>query len=207
MDEADLRDAERLDGKLLRVTNTDFASDEVIALQGAGRNRVRLPGAQECRHRPGPSPAVRTHPRPCADLLPGAGAEPGDAPAPARQPARVVATPCTALLRQIQSHRVEINHKTVTGTGRLRPERGTCSRHSGSPKRPDTARCSDILADAESRASMTYGASCGTWGDTSCGPKPRQLISADSWARRGCAILANEPSEFPERFSEAGLAV
>ncbi len=124
LDEAALRDAERLDGKLLLVTNTDFNPADVIARYKALADIER--GFRVLKSDIDIAPVhhrlperIRAHALICFlalvlyRVLRARLRASGHALSPRR---------ALALLRQVQKHRIEINHKAITGTGRLCPE-------------------------------------------------------------------------------------
>jgi hypothetical protein len=124
VDETALRDAERFDGKLLLVTNTDFAPAQVIERYKAladierGFRVLKSDIAIAPVHHRLPE-RIRAHALICflALVLYRVLRERLRASGHPLSPRRAL-----ALLRQIQKHKVEINHKTITGTGRIQPE-------------------------------------------------------------------------------------
>lgn len=124
VDEAAIADAERLDGKLVLVTNTDFKPREVIdrykALADIERGFRVLKSDIDIApvHHRLPE-RIRAHALICflALVLYRVMRERLHASGHPLSPRRAL-----ALLRQIQKHKVEINHKPVVGTGRVQPD-------------------------------------------------------------------------------------
>jgi hypothetical protein len=124
VDEAAIADAERLDGKLVLVTNTDFAPREVIdrykALADIERGFRVLKSDIDIApvHHRLPE-RIRAHALICflALVLYRVMRERLRASGHPLSPLRAL-----ALLRQIQKHKVEIDHKPVVGTGRVQPD-------------------------------------------------------------------------------------
>ena len=124
VDEAAILDAERLDGKLVLVTNTDFMPREVIdrykALADIERGFRVLKSDIDIApvHHRLPE-RIRAHALICFLALVLYRVM--------RDRLRVSGNPLSprralAALRQIQKHKVEINQKVVTGTSRLLPD-------------------------------------------------------------------------------------
>lgn len=124
VDEAAIKDAEQLDGKLLLVTNTDFNPGEVIdrykALADIERGFRVLKSDIEIApvHHRLPE-RIRAHALICflALVLYRVLRERLRASNHPLSPRRAM-----ALLRQIQKHHVVIDHKSVVGTGRVAPD-------------------------------------------------------------------------------------
>lgn len=124
VDEAAIKDAEQLDGKLLLVTNTDFSPGEVIdrykALADIERGFRVLKSDIEIApvHRRLPE-RIRAHALICflALVLYRVMRERLRASNHPLSPRRAM-----ALLRQIQKHHVVIDHKSIIGTGRVAPD-------------------------------------------------------------------------------------
>ena len=123
-DEAALANAERLDGKLLLVTNTALAADEVIARYKALADIER--GFRVLKSDIEIAPVhhrlperIRAHALICFLAL--------VIHRIMRQKLKAAGHPLSprrslALLRQIQQHRIQIDGKSVTGIGRLQPQ-------------------------------------------------------------------------------------
>lgn len=124
VDEAAIADAERLDGKLVLVTNTDFKPREVIdrykALADIERGFRVLKSDIDIApvHHRLPE-RIRAHALICflALVLYRVMRERLRASGHPLSPRRAL-----TLLRQIQKHKVEIDHKPVVGTGRVQPD-------------------------------------------------------------------------------------
>lgn len=124
VDEVALGDAERLDGKLVLVTNTDFAPRDVIdrykALADIERGFRVLKSDIDIApvHHRLPE-RIRAHALICflALVLYRVMRERLRASGHPLSPRRAL-----SLLRQIQKHKVEIDHKPVVGTGRVQPD-------------------------------------------------------------------------------------
>ncbi len=124
IDEAAIQDAERLDGKLLLVTNTDFSPGEVIdrykALADIERGfRVLKSDIQIAPVHHRLPERIRAHALICflALVLYRVMRERLRASNHPLSPRRAM-----ALLRQIQKHHVVIDHKAIVGTGRVAPD-------------------------------------------------------------------------------------
>ena len=124
VDDQALRDAEQLDGKLILVTNTDFKPAEVVqrykALADIERGFRVLKSDLDIApvHHRLPE-RIRAHAMICflALVLYRVMRQRLKASGSALSPRRAL-----GILRQLQQHRVDINRKTVTGTGRIQPE-------------------------------------------------------------------------------------
>lgn len=123
-DEAALANAERLDGKLLLVTNTALAADEVIARYKALADIER--GFRVLKSDIEIAPVhhrlperIRAHALICflALVIHRIMRQKLKAAGHPLSPRRAL-----ALLRQIQQHRIQIDGKSVTGIGRLQPQ-------------------------------------------------------------------------------------
>lgn len=124
IDQVALRAAEQLDGKLLLVTNTEFKPAEVITRYKALADIER--GFRVLKSDIDIAPVhhrlperIRAHALICflALVLYRVLRQRLRASGSTVSPRRAL-----AVLRQIQKHTVDINHKTVVGTGRLAPE-------------------------------------------------------------------------------------
>lgn len=124
LDEAALAEAEHLDGKLLLVTNTDFAPAEVVARYRALADIER--GFRVLKSDIDIAPVhhrlperIRAHALICFlalvlhRVMRQRLRDSGSALSPRR---------ALALLRQIQQHRVDIDQQTITGISRIHPE-------------------------------------------------------------------------------------